>query len=131
MGFFDFLSPESNSDTNASTNSNDSRRVNTTSGSGLTAQDGGTLNFNSIDPGAFNLANTTVDKGLSLASQIASTLGASVGQFSVGATNSVDSFTHLLDNQQTGITAMGANNKQITMIALVMGGLVAIAALRR
>lgn len=122
------------SDTSSTLNRNDqvdSRRVNTSDGSGLSAQDGGTVNFSMIDPGAFTLAGKSVDKSIDLASQIASTLGASLGQYSVGATNSVDGFTHLLDSAQTSVQTQSTQNNQLTMVALAIGGLVAIMALRR
>jgi hypothetical protein len=122
------------SDTSNTLNRNeqtDSRRVNTSSGSGLSAIDGSTLNFSMVDPGAFDLAGKSVDSSIGLAKQIASTLGASLGQYSVGATNSVDGFTHLLDGQQQAISAVGDNNAKLTMMALAVGGLVAIMALRR
>jgi hypothetical protein len=135
MGFLGALfgggGSSSSSSTASNTTNNDNRRVSTSSGDGLTAQDGSTLTLSMVDPGSFKLASNATDKSLALASQIATTLGASVGQFSTGATNSVDSMTHLLDNQQSGVQTMSQSNTMVTMLALLMGGMVAIAALKR
>lgn len=130
MGLLSFLSPSSHSATNASTNNNDSRRVNSSSGDGITAQDGGAVNITMTDSGAMDLASRSVAQSLDMANQIARTLGASVGNYTSGAINTVDSFTHLADQHQANVQQLGENDQQITMVALAVAGLVAVMALR-
>lgn len=131
MGFFDFLSSSSDSTSDTSTHQSDYRRVNTNSGSGVSVQDGSTLNLTTLDPGAMKLASQSVDQSLSLAQQIASTLGTSARAYTTSATNAVDGFTHLADQSTTSAQQMGIQSQQVTMVALAVAGLVAVYALKR
>jgi hypothetical protein len=126
------FSPTDTTTTTQTTEQWDNRRVSTANGAGsLVAQDGSTLNLSMIDGGALDLAGNAVDRSMSLAAQIATTLGAKVGQFSSDAVNSVDSLTHLLDQQSTAVSAQGQSNHKTVLIGLAIAGLVAIVALRR
>lgn len=135
MGLFSlFSNKSSSSSSNATTTNNyDQRRVESSSaGDGaLIASGGSYLTVNSMDQGALEVAGGAVKDSLGLAKQIATTLGASVGQFSAGATGSIDGLAHLVDKQQTAATDQVMGSQFATMMALGVVGLVAVMALRK
>ncbi len=132
MGLFGGGNSSSSSTTQNTTNNFDQRQVDTANGAGaFVAQSGSVFNINALDNGALAVAGSAVDNSIGLAKQIASTLGASVGQFSVGAAGSIDGLGHILDKQQTAVTGQANSTTFITIASLALVGLVAWAALRK
>lgn len=127
-----FGSSKSSTTNQQTTNNYDQRQVDTANGAGaFVAQSGSTFNLTTTDGGAFDLAGNSVDKSIGLASQIATTLGASIGQFSTGATGSIDGLASLLKANQSSVSGQAGASNNMAMLALVLLGLVAFVAVRK
>lgn len=123
----------SDSDSEQTTNQFDQRKVETNNvGAGaIQARDGSRLTFNSIDPGAFALANTAMTGANDLASTIAKQLGSSLQSFGNNATNSVDGLIDLVSSVGSGVQGQSKSTNYILILAVAGALLVAVMAVKK